>query len=81
MEKETNEILSMPIDMVNFSARACSRLKRFNVNTVEELVQKTEDELFYRALVGRKCLKEIKEFLSEHNLHLGINLENSDSSD
>lgn len=43
--------------------------------TIKDLVVKTEGELLRRARLGRKSLNEIKEFLSQEGLHLGMDIE------
>jgi DNA-directed RNA polymerase subunit alpha len=48
-------------------------LKRAGINTVEELVDKTEDDLMKVRNLGKKSLQEIKDKLDELELDLKEN--------
>jgi DNA-directed RNA polymerase subunit alpha len=78
VEKEENEDdkkLEMTIEELELSVRAMNCLKRANINTVEELVQKSEDEIMKVRNLGKKSLTEIKSKLGELGLVLKQNEE------
>ncbi len=74
-EEEQNEIFETSIEELELSVRSSNCLKRAGINTVGELVEKTEDDLMKVRNLGKKSLKEIKEKLSEYNLELKQNEE------
>ena len=69
-----DKILTMPIDDLDLSVRSHNCLKRAGINTVYELVQKTEDEMMKVRNLGRKSLEEVKKKMGE----LGLSLRESD---
>lgn len=72
-EKEiSNEILNKSVTELNLSVRAMNCLKNAKINSVQELVSKTEEELLSYKNFGRVSLTEIKEKLKEINLSLGM---------
>lgn len=75
IEPENTAILDMRIEDLNISARSYNCLKRNNICTVGELVQKTEEEMYKIKNLGRKSLKGIVLRLRE----LGLDLKNSSS--
>jgi DNA-directed RNA polymerase subunit alpha len=62
--------LEMPIDELELSVRSFNCLKRANINTVEELTQKTEDDMMNVRNLGKKSLEEVKEKLADLGLGL-----------
>ncbi|MEJ5227939.1 DNA-directed RNA polymerase subunit alpha [Thermodesulfovibrio sp.] len=64
-----------PIEDLELSVRAYNCLKSAGINTVAELIQKTEPELLKTKNFGRRSLDEIKEVLARHGLKLGMILE------
>ncbi|MDR1816538.1 MAG: DNA-directed RNA polymerase subunit alpha [Clostridiales Family XIII bacterium] len=62
--------LEMPIDELELSVRSFNCLKRANINTVEELTQKSEDDMMNVRNLGRKSLEEVKEKLADLGLGL-----------
>ena len=50
-------------------------MKNANIQTIAELVQKTDSEMLRTRNFGRKSLNEIKEILDDMSLHLGMKLE------
>ncbi|MEZ4415154.1 MAG: DNA-directed RNA polymerase subunit alpha [Gemmatimonadota bacterium] len=62
-------------DLAELSVRSRNSLQKENIRTLGDLVQKTEDEMLAIENFGKKSLQEIKDFLSEHNLDFGMNLE------
>ncbi|RRD95641.1 DNA-directed RNA polymerase subunit alpha [Clostridiales bacterium COT073_COT-073] len=78
IEKEENDkekALEMSIDELELSVRSYNCLKRANINTVEELINKTPDEMMKVRNLGRKSLDEVLAKLSELNLSLRPNNE------
>ena len=77
VEKEYDQkekVLEMSIDELELSVRSYNCLKRAGINTVEELCNKTPDEMMKVRNLGRKSLEEVLEKLKE----LGLSLNNSE---
>ena len=53
-------------------------MKNANIQTIAELVTKTDGEMLKTRNFGRKSLNEIKEILEEMGLHLGMKVEEED---
>ncbi len=62
--------LDLPIEDLDLSERPRNCLKRAQVNTVGELLTKTEDDLLNITNFGQKSLDEVKEKLDERGLTL-----------
>ncbi|GHU65468.1 DNA-directed RNA polymerase subunit alpha [Clostridia bacterium] len=73
-EDEKKGTLEMPIDELELSVRSFNCLKRANINTVEELTNKTEEDMMNVRNLGRKSLDEVKAKLED----LGLSLRSSD---
>lgn len=58
----------MMIEDLDLSVRSYNCLKRAGIQTVDELTQKTEDEMMRVRNLGKKSLKEVKDKLIELNL-------------
>ena len=52
-------VLDMTIEELDLSVRSFNCLKRANINTVEDLISKTEDEMMKVRNLGRKSLEEV----------------------
>ena len=65
---------SVSIDDLDLSVRSNNCLRRAGINTVDELVQKTEEDMMKVRNLGRKSLDEVKKKLAD----LGLALRNSD---
>ena len=65
----------MSIDELELSVRSYNCLKRANINTVEELINKTPDEMMKVRNLGRKSLDEVLAKLNELGLSLKPNNE------
>ena len=77
VEKEDNEkekVLEMNIDELELSVRSYNCLKRAGINTVEELTNKTSEDMMKVRNLGRKSLEEVLAKLKE----LGLSLNTSD---
>ena len=62
VERETaqrDKVLEMTIEELDLSVRSFNCLKRANINTVEDLISKTEDEMMKVRNLGRKSLEEV----------------------
>ncbi len=73
IEKEENEkekVLEMNIDELELSVRSYNCLKRAGINTVEELCNKTSEDMMKVRNLGRKSLEEVLAKLSELGLAL-----------
>lgn len=77
VEKEDNEkekVLEMNIDELELSVRSYNCLKRAGINTVEELCNRTSEDMMKVRNLGRKSLEEVLNKLKE----LGLQLNPSD---
>ena len=66
--------LNLSLAELNLSVRATNCLESENINTVRDLVQKTEDQLLDVRNFGETTLNEVREKLTELGLRLGIRL-------
>ena len=79
VEKEDDEkekVLEMSIDELELSVRSYNCLKRAGINTVEELANKTSEDMMKVRNLGRKSLEEVLAKLKE----LGLQLNPSDEA-
>lgn len=65
---EVEKVLEMPIEELELSMRSFNCLKRAGINTVGELIQKTEEEISKVRNMGKKSLEEVKNKLAEMGL-------------
>lgn len=73
VEKEDNEkekVLEMNIDELELSVRSYNCLKRAGINTVEELTNRTAEDMMKVRNLGRKSLEEVLAKLKELGLQL-----------
>ncbi len=73
IEKEDDEkekVLEMSIDELELSVRSYNCLKRAGINTVEELTNKTSEDMMKVRNLGRKSLDEVLAKLKELGLQL-----------
>ena len=63
-------VLDMTIEELDLSVRSFNCLKRANINTVADLISKTEDEMMKVRNLGRKSLEEVIGKLEAMGLHL-----------
>ncbi|MEI7547144.1 MAG: DNA-directed RNA polymerase subunit alpha C-terminal domain-containing protein, partial [Actinomycetota bacterium] len=66
----TSPDLDLPIEDLDLSERPRNCLKRAQINTVGELLTKTEDDLLNITNFGQKSLDEVKQKLDERGLTL-----------
>jgi len=76
VDDEIDKVLEMNIDELELSVRSYNCLKRAGINTVEELVNKTSDDMMKVRNLGRKSLEEVLAKLKE----LGLGLKPSDEN-
>ena len=78
VEKEPERpdtVIKMTIEELDLSVRSFNCLKRANINTVEDLTNKTEEEMIKVRNLGRKSLEEV-----EHKLAMmGLSLASDDN--
>ncbi|HLW61513.1 MAG TPA: DNA-directed RNA polymerase subunit alpha [bacterium] len=67
---ESSKIAGMPIEELDLSVRPYNCLKRAGINTLGDLLQKTEEEVVNVKNFGRKSLDEVKEKLAALGLEL-----------
>ena len=58
-EAQRDKVLEMTIEELDLSVRSFNCLKRANINTVADLISKTEDEMMKVRNLGRKSLEEV----------------------
>ena len=63
----------MTIEELDLSVRSYNCLKRASINTVEELIKKTEEDMMKVRNLGRKSLEEVINKL--HSLGLSLSSE------
>ncbi|KYD15407.1 DNA-directed RNA polymerase subunit alpha [Geobacillus sp. 44B] len=73
-EDQKEKVLEMTIEELDLSVRSYNCLKRAGINTVQELTQKTEEDMMKVRNLGRKSLEEVKAKLAE----LGLSLRKDD---
>ncbi len=73
-EESIDRLMEMTVEELDLSVRSYNCLKRAGINTVDELIRKTEEDMMKVRNLGKKSLAEIKEKLGE----LGLALRKSD---
>lgn len=69
-EDDANKVMEMTIEDLDLSVRSFNCLKRAEINTVSDLVQKSEDDMMKVRNLGRKSLDEVRNKLKELGLSL-----------
>ena len=59
-EDQKEKVLEMTIEELDLSVRSYNCLKRAGINTVQELANKTEEDMMKVRNLGRKSLEEVK---------------------
>jgi len=70
MDLPSPEILEKRVETLDLSVRTANCLQNAGIETIGQLVTKTEADLLRTKNFGRKSLTEIKEILVELGLHL-----------
>ncbi|MDZ5713699.1 DNA-directed RNA polymerase subunit alpha [Jeotgalibacillus haloalkalitolerans] len=73
-EDQKEKVLEMTIEELDLSVRSYNCLKRAGINTVQELANKSEEDMMKVRNLGRKSLEEVKAKLDE----LGLGLRKED---
>lgn len=73
-EDKKEKVLEMTVEELDLSVRSYNCLKRAGINSVEELTQKTEEDMMKVRNLGKKSLEEVQNKLAE----LGLSLKKSD---
>jgi len=73
-EDKKEKVLEMTVEELDLSVRSYNCLKRAGINTVEELTEKTEEDMMKVRNLGKKSLEEVQKKLAE----LGLGLKSSD---
>jgi DNA-directed RNA polymerase subunit alpha len=76
-KEDVNEILMRSVEDLELSVRSANCLKNAGINTIGELVQKSEAEMLKTKNFGRKSLSEIKDILNEYGLVFGMKPEDN----
>lgn len=71
-DERVRALLNTPVKELELSVRSSNCLQNAQINTIWDLVTKTEEEIKKTRNFGTKSLDEIKSRLAELNLHLGI---------
>ena len=69
-EVKKEKVLEMTIEELDLSIRSFNCLKRANIDTVEDLIERTEDDMMKIRNLGRKSLEEVIQKLASLNLSL-----------
>jgi len=77
-EDKLQKLLSMPINEIELSVRSANCIKAADIQTIGDLVRKTEAEMLKYRNFGKKSLDEIKSILSGLGLSLGMELPEGD---
>ena len=73
------DLFGKPIeDLAELSVRTRNSLQKENIQTLGELVQRSEDAMLEIDNFGKKSLEEIERFLGEHGLRFGMKFEEAD---
>ncbi|GIW48947.1 MAG: DNA-directed RNA polymerase subunit alpha [Caloramator sp.] len=73
-EEKKDKVLEMTIEELDLSVRSYNCLKRAGINTVQELINKTEDDMMKVRNLGKKSLEEVQQKLEA----LGLSLKKSE---
>lgn len=72
-DKKLEKVQVMTIEELDLSVRAYNCLKRANINTVYDLVQRNEEDMMKVRNLGKKSLEEVEQKLAALGLHLRQN--------
>ena len=73
-DEKIEKVMEITIEELDLSVRSYNCLKRAGINTVEELIQKNEDEMMKVRNLGRKSLEEVQQKLAS----LGLSVRQND---
>ena len=72
-EDKKEKVLEMTVEELDLSVRSFNCLKRAGINTVEELTQRTEEDMMKVRNLGKKSLEEVQQKLDALGLRLKTN--------
>ena len=73
------ELFHTPIgDVAEISVRSRNSLERVSINTLGDLISRTEEEMLDIDNFGKKSLKEMRKLLQVHGLRFGMRIEEGD---
>ncbi|HLR35628.1 MAG TPA: DNA-directed RNA polymerase subunit alpha [Tissierellales bacterium] len=72
-EDKKEKVLEMAVEELDLSVRSYNCLKRAGIDTVEELIQRTEEDMMKVRNLGKKSLEEVQSKLAELDLSLKKN--------
>lgn len=79
VSERLQDLFERPIeDLAELSVRSRNSLQKESIRTLGDLVQRSEDAMLQIENFGKKSLKEISDFLEEHSLRFGMQLEQGD---
>jgi DNA-directed RNA polymerase subunit alpha len=78
---QRDKYLSKPVAELELSVRSANCLEAAQITTIQDLVVKTEQEMLKFRNFGRKSLNEIKDFLANMGLSLGMVLDDDEGQD
>jgi len=70
-----SQVLKIPVSDFELSVRSRNCLQKMNIDTLGDLIMKSEQELLSYKNFGETSLKEIKDMLTQKSLRLGQGLE------
>jgi DNA-directed RNA polymerase subunit alpha len=73
-QENVNKVLLRSVEDLELSVRSANCLKNAGINTIGELVKKTEAEMLKTKNFGRKSLSEIKDILNEYGFTFGMDI-------
>ena len=73
-DKGKEKVLEMTIEELDLSVRSFNCLKRAGINTVEDLINRSQDDMMKVRNLGRKSLEEVIDKLES----LGFSLQNDE---
>ena len=71
-EEKLKVVLDTPVEDLELSVRSATSLRVANIRSIGDLVQKSDEEVLKIRNIGKKCLDEIKNKLTEMELKLGM---------
>src|SRR3954454_6879564 len=75
MDPELEQKLSMTVQELDLSVRANNCLESAKINSVRDLVKKTDSDLLKVRSFGKTSLREVKRRLADMGLSLGMDLD------
>jgi DNA-directed RNA polymerase subunit alpha len=72
---QMNEVLNRSVEELELSVRSYNCLKNANIQSISDLIQRSEAEMLRTKNFGRKSLNEIKEILTSLGLTFGMKID------